>query len=410
MGKVLGIIAEYNPFHNGHLYHLEQAKKLTGSSYTVAVISGNFTQRGSTALIDKWSRAEIALNCGVDLVLELPTLYATSSAENFADGAVKILNSLKVIDYLAFGAETSDMDLLEPIADVLYKEPKAYKMLLANELKKGVSFPKARENALMLYFGDIRKYLNVLSSPNNILGLEYMKSLKKYNSIIKPVAITRFEAGYNDISYSGNIASATAIRNIIKNGNFKVLRKLVPAPSYGILMDNIKQGHIILDLSVFERQIIYNLRKMSLSEIAELPDVSEGLENSIKKVANSCNTVNEFLNLIKSKRYTSTRIQRILIYSLLGITKKDMALSKKVNPYIRVLGFNKRGKFLISEIAKANPKLDIITSVKRFIDTSSNKNLKSVLEKDIWATNVYSIGYDFDSCNNLDFTKKIITI
>jgi len=410
MGKVLGIIAEYNPFHNGHSYHLEQAKKLTGSSYTVAVISGNFTQRGSTALIDKWSRAEIALNCGVDLVLELPTLYATSSAENFADGAVKILNSLKVVDYLAFGAETSDMDLLEPIADVLYKEPKAYKMLLANELKKGVSFPKARENALMLYLGDIRKYLNVLSSPNNILGLEYMKSLKKYNSIIKPVAITRFEAGYNDISYSGNIASATAIRNIIKNGNFKVLRKLVPAPSYGILMDNIKQGHIIPDLSVFERQIIYNLRKMSLSEISELPDVTEGLENSIKKVANSCNTVNEFLNLIKSKRYTSTRLQRILIYSLLGITKKDMALSKKVNPYIRVLGFNKRGKFLISEIAKANPKLDIITSVKRFIDTSSNKNLKSVLEKDIWATNVYSIGYDFDSCNNLDFTKKIITI
>ena len=410
MGKVLGIIAEYNPFHNGHLYHLEQAKKLTGSSYTVAVISGNFTQRGSTALIDKWSRAEIALNCGVDLVLELPTLYATSSAENFADGAVKILKSFKVVDYLAFGAETSDMDLLEPIADVLYKEPKAYKMLLANELKKGVSFPKARENALMLYLGDIRKYLNVLSSPNNILGLEYMKSLKKYNSIIKPVAITRFEAGYNDISYSGNIASATAIRNIIKNGNFKVLRKLVPAPSYGILMDNIKQGHIIPDLSVFERQIIYNFRKMSLSEIAELPDVSEGLENSIKKVANSCNTVNEFLNLIKSKRYTSTRIQRILIYSLLGITKKDMALSKKVNPYIRVLGFNKRGKFLISEIAKANPKLDIITSVKRFIDTSSNKNLKSVLEKDNWATNVYSIGYDFDSCNNLDFTKKIITI
>lgn len=410
MGKVLGIIAEYNPFHNGHLYHLEQAKKLTGSSYTVAVISGNFTQRGSTALIDKWSRAEIALNCGVDLVLELPTLYATSSAENFADGAVKILNSLKVVDYLAFGAETSDMDLLEPIADVLYKEPKAYKMLLANELKKGVSFPKARENALMLYLGDIRKYLNVLSSPNNILGLEYMKSLKKYNSIIKPVAITRFEAGYNDITYSGNIASATAIRNITKNGNFKILRKLVPAPSYGILMDNIKQGHIIPDLSVFERQIIYNLRKMSLSEIAELPDVTEGLENSIKKVANSCNTVNEFLNLIKSKRYTSTRLQRILIYSLLGITKKDIALSKKVNPYIRVLGFNKRGKFLISEIAKANPKLDIITSVKRFIDTSSNKNLKSVLEKDIWATNVYSIGYDFDSCNNLDFTKKIITI
>ena len=163
MGKVLGIIAEYNPFHNGHLYHLEQAKKLTGSSYTVAIMSGNFTQRGSTAIIDKWSRAEIALNCGIDLVLELPTLYATSSAENFADGAVKILNSLKVVDYLAFGAETSDMDILSPIADVLYKEPKAYRLLLSSELKKGISFPKARENALMLYLGNIRKYLNILN-------------------------------------------------------------------------------------------------------------------------------------------------------------------------------------------------------------------------------------------------------
>lgn len=410
MGKVLGIIAEYNPFHNGHLYHLEQAKKITSSSYTVAVMSGNFTQRGSTSLIDKWSRTEIALKCGVDLVLELPTLYATSSAENFADGAIKILDSLKVVDYLAFGAETSDMDILNPISDVLYQEPKAYKMLLSHELKKGISFPKARENALMLYLGDIRKYLNVLSSPNNILGLEYMKFLKKYKSSIQPIAITRFESGYNDVTYSGNIASATAIRNIIKNGNFKVARNLLPTPSYEILIDNIKQGHIIPDISTFEKQIFYNLRKMSLSEIAELPDVSEGLENSIKKAVNSCNTVVEFLNVVKSKRYTSTRIQRILLYSLLGITKKDMDLSKKVMPYIRVLGLNNRGKFLISEIAKANPKLEIITSVKRFVDNSTNKNLKTMLSKDIWATDVYSLGYDFDSCANLDFSKKIVTI
>ena len=215
---------------------------------------------------------------------------------------------------------------------------------------------------------------------------------------------------YNDLNYSGNIASATAIRNIIKNGNFEIARRLLPPPSYGILMDNIKQGHIIPDLSVFERQIIYNLRKMDTSEIAELPDVTEGLEFSIKKTANSCNTIQEFLTLIKSKRYTSTRIQRILLYSLLGITKKDMTLSKKVNPYVRVLGLNNRGKFIISEIAKANPRLEIITSVKRFADRSNNKNLKFMLDKDIFATNVYTIGYDFNSCNNLDFTKKIVTI
>ncbi len=149
---------------------------------------------------------------------------------------------------------------------------------------------------------------------------------------------------------------------------------------------------------------------MSLAEIAELPDVSEGLESSIKNAANSCNTITEFLNIIKSKRYTTTRFQRILLYALLGITKKDMAVSKKIQPYIRVLGLNKKGKFLISEIAKANPKLTIVTSVKRFTENNSNKNLQLMLDKDIWATNVYTIGYQEDSWNNLDFTKKIVTL
>ena len=410
MGRVLGIVAEYNPFHNGHLYHLEQSKKITSSNYTVAVMGGNFTQRGSTSLIDKWSKAQTAIQCGIDLVIELPVLYSISSAENFAEGAVKILDSLKVVDYISFGAETEDLEILNKLADVLLKEPKGYKTLLSHELKKGLSFPKARENALMMYLGDIRKYANVLSSPNNILAIEYLKALKKLNSTIQPVSIARYEAGYNDLSFTGNIASSTAIRNMIKNNGFNALRNLMPESSYSNLIQNLKLGHVIPDLSVFEREIIYLLRKMSVQEIAELPDVSEGLEASIKNAANSCNTLIEFLNIIKSKRYTSTRLQRILLYTLLGITKKDMALSRKTQPYIRVLGLNNRGKFLISEIAKANPKLEIITSVKRFCDECSNKNLISMLDKDIWATNVYTIGYEEDSWNNLDFTKKIITL
>lgn len=410
MGKVLGIVCEYNPFHNGHLYHLEELKKITGSNYSIAIMSGNFTQRGSTAIIDKWSRTETALKAGIDLVIELPTLYAISSAENFADGAIHILDSLKIVDYVGFGAETSDIDVLDNIADVLYNEPRAYKTLLSHELNKGISFPKARENALLIYLNNIRKYVNVVSAPNNILGIEYIKALKKYKSIIKPISIARFEAGHNDLSYHSNIASGTTIRNIIKNGNFDILRRLVPESSYSILMDNIKQTHIVPDLSVFERQIFYNLRKMSIEEIRNLPDVTEGLEFSIKKAANSCNSIYEFLNIIKSKRYTSTRLQRILLYSLLGITKKDMELSKKVTPYIRVLGLNNKGKFMISEIAKANPKLEIITSVKRFLDNSNNKNLKTMLNKDIFATDVYTLGFSYDSCSNLDFTKKLITI
>lgn len=410
MGKVLGIVCEYNPFHNGHLYHLEELKKITGSNYSIAIMSGNFTQRGSTAIIDKWSRTETALKAGIDLVIELPTLYAISSAENFADGAIHILDSLKIVDYVGFGAETSDIDVLDNIADVLYNEPRAYKILLSHELNKGISFPKARENALLIYLNNIRKYVNVVSAPNNILGIEYIKALKKYKSIIKPISIARFEAGHNDLSYHSNIASGTTIRNIIKNGNFDILRRLVPESTYSILMDNIKQTHIVPDLSVFERQIFYNLRKMSIEEIRNLPDVTEGLEFSIKKAANSCNSIYEFLNIIKSKRYTSTRLQRILLYSLLGITKKDMELSKKVTPYIRVLGLNNKGKFMISEIAKANPKLEIITSVKRFLDSSNNKNLKLMLNKDIFATDVYTLGFTYDSCSNLDFTKKIITL
>ena len=158
MSKVLGIVAEYNPFHNGHLYHLNESKKVTGATYTVAVMSGNFTQRGSTSFIDKWSRAKSAIDCGVDLVVELPVLYATSSAENFAYGAIKILNSLQVVDYLSFGAETADMNILSTIAEVLYQEPKEYKSFLAHELKAGLSFPKAREKALNLYFHNDKRF------------------------------------------------------------------------------------------------------------------------------------------------------------------------------------------------------------------------------------------------------------
>lgn len=410
MSKVLGIVAEYNPFHNGHLYHLEKSKKDTGSNYTVAIMSGNFTQRGSTSLMDKWSKAQAAIRNGIDLVLELPVLYATSSAENFAEGAIKILDSLNVVDYISFGAETADIEILDKCADVLYHEPKQYKTLLSHELSKGTSFPKARENALMLYLNDIRKFANVLSSPNNILAIEYLKALKKLKSSLTPYSIPRYEVGYHDLNYTENTASSTAIRNMIKNNGFNALANLMPTPSYSILMQNIKAGHIVPDISVFEKEIIYTLRKMKTSEIANLPDVSEGLEFAIKNAANSCNTFAEFMNIIKSKRYTNTRLQRILIYALLGITKKDIAMSKKVQPYVRVLGLNKRGKFLISEIVKANPKLDIITSVKRFTEDNSNKSLQIMLDKDIWATNVFTIGYEEDSWNNLDFTQKIVTL
>lgn len=408
MSRVLGIVAEYNPFHNGHAYHLAQSKEIAKCRYTVCVMSGNFTQRGSCSLIDKWSKAKMAIQNGVDLVVELPVLYAISSAENFAYGAVKLLDSLKVVDDISFGAECGNLEILDEIATVLYNEPKPFKAMLLHELSTGVSFPKARENALLLYLNNIRRYSNVLSNPNNILGIEYLKALKLLNSHLVPHAIERIEADYNSTGTSGNIISSTAIRNIVKSGNFKILSHILPESSYSILMDQIKVGHIVPDISSFEKEILFSLRKMSTQEIANLADVNEGLENTIKKAANSCNSVVEFLNIVKSKRYTNTRIQRILLYALLGITKKDMLISKKVSPYVRVLGMTKRGEFLLSEISKANPKLPIITSVKKFEDSCPTKNLKQMLEKDIFATNIFTLGYEFASLANLDYTQKIV--
>ena len=410
MGKVLGIISEYNPFHNGHLYHLIKSKKITNAEYTIAVIGGNFTQRGNVSIIDKWSKTEMALLNGIDLVIELPLLYSISSAENFAEGAIKILDSLQIVDTISFGAETSDINVLNKFADILYNEPKEYKSLLSHELSKGISYPKARENALMLYLNDIRRFAPMLSSPNNILGIEYLKALKKYKSNIIPISIQRVKSGYNDINFTGNIASATAIRNLILNNEYNDLNKILPISSYSILKDNIQKGHIIKDISNFDKLAIYNLRNMSIEEISNLPDISEGLEHSIKKAANSCNTIYELINIVNSKRYTKTRLQRIILYSLLGITKKDIQISKKVMPYIRILGFNEKGKYIVSQISRNKNKLNLITSVKKFTESNTNKNLQLMIEKDIHATNVYTLGFDHDSWSNLDYTQKIITI
>ncbi len=352
----------------------------------------------------------MALLSGVDLVIELPTIYSVSSAENFAYGAIKILDSMQIVDYLSFGCETSNTDILNTCANVLSNEPKEYKSILNHELSKGISYPKARENALLMYLNDIRKYANVLSSPNNILAIEYLKAIKKLNSKITPFALKRIETGYNDETIKNNFASATAVRKLIIANDFKKLKSVLPENSYALLEEQIKKGNIVKDLSCFDKEIIYNLRKMTTLEIANLPDVCEGLENSIKNAANSCNTVLELINIVKSKRYTQSRIQRILVYSLLGITKKDMENSYKTPPYIRVLGFNQNGKMLLSEISEANPKLSIITSVKKFMDNCTNKQQKSMLEKDIFATNVYTLGYEYDSWANLDYTKKVLNI
>ena len=408
--RVLAIIGEYNPFHNGHLYHIEQSKNEANADFVICIISGSFVQRGNTSIINKWAKAKMALENGADLVIELPTVYSISSAENFAEGAIKILNSLNIVDGLSFGMEANDIAVLNNIANVLYQEPKEYVTMLAHELNKGNSFPKARENALMVYLNDIKKYANVLSGSNNILAIEYIKALRKTKSTIIPMGIKRQKVFYNNEHIVDEFASATAIRKMLQTRQFSDIRKVMPKSSYMILGEELKKGHYVLDLSKFEKEIIYSLRKMTIEQIRNLPDVTEGLEKTIKNAADSCNTLEELINIIKSKRFTQTRIQRILLYALLGIDNKKMQISKKIDPYIRVLGFNHKGKQLISEMLALNPKLNVITSVKKYMDSMPNKHLKEMLETDILATNVYTLGYEMDSWSNLDYTNKIITM
>ena len=408
MGGILGIVSEYNPFHNGHLMHLNYSKDLTKADFTIAVMTGNFVQRGDTSLVDKWTKTEMALKAGIDLVIELPTVYATSSAENFADGAIKILDSLGIVDYLSFGSEIGELGPIDAVASVLAKEPKDLSALITRQLKSGLSYPKAREIALAQYFGPSPIYTGILQTPNYILGVEYLKAIKRRRSHIKAFTVKRDYSEYYSNTVKKGFASATAIRTMIKNK--KPIHKVVPFETYELLERQAKLGKIIPDLTVFEKEIIYTLRKMTLQEIASLPDVSEGLENRIKIAVNTYNTLPAIIEAIKTKRYTQTRIQRILVHALLGITQKDINSSKRTIPYIRILGFNKHGKRIISAIAKENPRLKIIVSVKKFMEASNDTALKNMLSKDIFASNVYTLGYKSSPVANLDYTNKVIEL
>ena len=222
----------------------------------------------------------------------------------------------------------------------------------------------------MMYLNDIKRYANILKGSNNILAIEYLKALKKQKSNLMPIGIKREKIYYNSMKIIDEFASATGIRNLLLRNQVEEVRKVVPSTTFQILMNNFRNGTYVLDLTAYNYEIIYKLRNMTVKEISELPDVAEGVENLIKEAAGKTNNLIELISMIKSKRYTQTRIQRILIYAMLGITKKDMELSKKIIPYIRVLGCSENGKMLLSQI---NPKVSVITSLKRFEEDNRNQ-------------------------------------
>lgn len=408
--KICGIVAEYNPFHNGHKYQIEQTKKLTNCDTVIAIMSGNFIQRGLPALFDKWTRAKMAIKNGVDIVIELPTCYATSSAEFFAHGSIGIMDALNCVDVLSFGSKYNDIEILKRIASVLHSEPEDYKKLLQKELKKGISYPIARSNALKNFLKkefDTKVLEDILLDSNNILGIEYLKALLTYDSPMTPCAIQRIGGDYNSTNIVGNICSATGIREMLQTNNLSRLPDVVPESTFEILSNELSLGKAPMSINNFEKEILFLLRKLSTEELSQISDVTEGLENVLKKSINEGLDIDTLIDKIKTKRYTKTRVQRILVHALLGIKKTYMQDQKEAPQYARILAYSPKGKSLIPELVKKS-RIPIVTSVNKFMKHATPTQ-KEMLDLDILATNIYTLGYQIPEFRemNLDYTKQL---
>ena len=434
--KILGIITEYNPFHNGHLYHLFKAKEITGADYVVAVMSGNFLQRGEPAIINKWARTKMALNAGVDLIIELPFVFSTQDANGFAFGAVKLLDSLQIIDYLCFGCEADNLDTLYSISNFLHVEPQKYKELIVHNSKNGYEFPRARSQAICEYhriFGidglekiSPLELSKLLKYPNNILALEYIKHLLNLKSKIKPISIKRMGASYHQKNIKGKISSATSIRNEILNSlsspktdlfmlNNKI-KSTITQSGFPVLEKELREGRGPITLNSYRQYILATLRRMPLEDISRIQGVTEGLENRIKKASLKSYTIEHLINSIKTRRYTRTKIQRIILHLMMNLSKKDVKIFNRCGPlYARVLGFSKKGKTLLRTIKKSSstPLISKLSIYLRQTISEENNNVRNrlikMLDYDILATDIYVLGNEKaeDRVARLDFTHKI---
>lgn len=381
--KVLGIIAEYNPMHTGHIYHISKAKEITGCDTVIVIMSGSFTQQGNIAIINKFERAKQAIQNGVDLVIEIPSAFASSDAGNFAYKSVSILNDLNV-DAICFGAETDNIERLKLISETLIYKDKEIWVEIKNELKKGISFAKARNNSLNKFLNE--DDINIILSPNNILALEYLKTLKILNSNIIPFAIHR-ESNFNSHILENCYTSSTSIRKALENKcNLNDIQKYIPEN----VSKYLKNNKILFNNDFFEI-LKYKIISMNENDLKEINGISEGIENKLKKEICNSYSYDEFLFKIKSKRYELSRIKRILVNILLNISKEDFKLLKGNNSnYAHILAFNHDKKDLLSHISNTS-NIPVISSLNNKTLSYLNKYQKLSLDIDIYASNIYSM-------------------
>lgn len=389
--KICGVVAEYNPFHNGHAHHLEQSRKLNDADYCIAVISGSFTQRGTPAIADKYTRTRSALMCGADLVLELPVFYAVGSAQYFADGAVSMLEKLGCVDVLSFGSEIGDLKLLQQFAEILYSETPKFRAILKSKLKEGYSYPTARASAIITVYPELSQYVDILNKSNNILGIAYLKSLHAQNSNIAPHTVKRVGADYHDMRFGNHHSSSAAIREALFSGRTPAdLKDQMPAPAFEIFADYLQREHSVYT-DDFSLLLQYKLISEQAAGYAKYLDVSTELSDRILNHLYEFTTITEFCNLLKTKELTYVRINRALFHILLNITSQEVnhyIEDLKLTPYARVLGFRRDAAPLLTEIDKHTS----IPLVTRLSDAHSllDKPSMEMLGRELEITDIYN--------------------
>lgn len=384
--QAVGIVAEYNPFHNGHLHHLQETKKLTNLP-VIAVMSGSFMQRGEPAFMSKWQRARLAVENGVDLVLELPATFSLRSAEFFARGAVNILKATGCVTHLSCGAESPNTDFVK-LASIITSE--AFQKELQSFLKIGLPYAAAYEKTLQTLTDT-----KALNTPNDILALEYSKALQKTN--ITPLFIQRETANYNDANIEGNIASATAIRKAFLENNLDSLKQAVPQNVWQAL-----ENHEAINEKLLWNLLSYRLRLLAPSEIANRCQCTEGLENLLKQAAN-CTNLEEAVTLCSNKRYPATRIRRLFMQLLLD--KERCYLEQAEPAYIRVLAFNDTGRQLL-KVMKETATLPIITKLGKNPSNGQSLAFTQQLELELAASDVLALLQNTPTPTGSDFLNS----
>lgn len=453
---VIGIIAEYNPFHNGHAYQIQKIREIHPNAKIVVVMSGSFTQRGECAILNKWDRAEAAIMYGVDLVLELPTCYAVRSAQDFARGGVRLLNSLDIVDYLAFGTEYADVTLSDGkflINEMAhYLESKPAQSAIHAAIQSGKSYGEAVATAVVSHFSssiDSDELMQIMREPNTILALEYLRALITTGSTMTPLPMSRKGSNHNDNELPASsshaevptvknnsiciplgtmyddyshapIASGTAIRQALKQYplHWEILAEVTPRTTMTALYNNYllnaqtnEYCDFLMD-DVLYRLFLYRLQQMNITELRNIYTVNEGIENRVISAVKKSSNIHEFVDIVSTRRYPATRIQRMIFYILMGITKQQIDEFDKLPPqYARILAFGADGKALLKSIKTASP-IPIITKTAKFITSQDILNdkpltdLQKMLLLDIRSTDLQSTCMN-NTETGLDYTHHI---